>query len=185
MGCRVKVVKNDKLYLEEVVNLINNMGITGIVISPGPKRPEDAGRTVDIIRKFSGKLPLMGVCLGHQSIGYALGASIKRSDKLMHGKSSFIYFKDNYHIFSGISSPFEAMRYHSLEINKKDMPSELKVIAKTKEGEIMAVKHRQEPTYGFQFHPESILTSCGDQLIKNFLSICKKWKGSRANNWNR
>src|SRR5574341_1449029 len=139
-----------------------------LVISPGPGEPiKDGGISAAAIKHFTGKIPVLGVCLGHQCLGAVYGAKVDRASRLMHGKTSTVYHKAQ-GIFKDIPSPFEAMRYHSL-IVYEPIPSELEVIAKTAEGEVMALKHRQHPTYGVQFHPESILTQHGKQLLKNFL----------------
>ncbi len=170
LGGNLKVYRNDEISLAR----IKRMPLKHIVISPGPGRPEGAGISVDLIREFAGKIPILGVCLGHQSIGYAYGGKIVRAKKLMHGKTSMIRH-DNKEIFKGIENPFEATRYHSLVIEKKTMPKCLKVIARTSDGEIMGIRHEDFPLWGVQFHPESILTKEGKGILKNFLSV----KGKR------
>ena len=170
LGGDLMVYRNDELTLEQ----IKRMAVTHIVISPGPGRPEGAGISVDLIREFAGTVPILGVCLGHQSIGYAYGGKIIRAKKLMHGKTSMIRH-NNKEIFKGIENPFEATRYHSLVIDKKTMPKCLVVTARTSDGEIMALKHKDFPLWGVQFHPESILTTEGKKILKNFLNM----KGSK------
>ncbi|MCK5081896.1 MAG: aminodeoxychorismate/anthranilate synthase component II [Candidatus Omnitrophica bacterium] len=170
LGGDLMVYRNDELTLEQ----ITRMAVTHIVISPGPGRPEGAGISVDLIREFAGTVPILGVCLGHQSIGYAYGGKIIRAKKLMHGKTSMIRH-NNKEIFKGIENPFEATRYHSLVIDKKTMPKCLVVTARTSDGEIMALKHKDFPLWGVQFHPESILTTEGKKILKNFLNM----KGSK------
>jgi anthranilate synthase component 2 len=142
------------------------------VISPGPGRPENAGISADIIRHLAGQLPILGVCLGHQAIGYAYGGKIVRAQKLMHGKTSLIEH-DGKEIYAGVDNPFEATRYHSLVIEKASLPSCLEVTATTKdkEREIMGIRHRSLPLWGVQFHPESILTKAGKQILKNFMNM--------------
>lgn len=163
----MKVYRNDALSLEDVVRLKP----AKIVISPGPGRPEDAGISVEIIKKLGGKVPILGVCLGHQGIGYAFGAKIINAKSLMHGKTSKIEH-DGKDLFKGITHPFEATRYHSLVIDRKTIPDCLKVTAwTTDDREIMGVTHKSLPIWGVQFHPESILTTQGKQILKNFLSL--------------
>ncbi len=167
LGESLKVYRNDKITIEGIKKLKPK----AIVISPGPGVPEDAGISVDVIRKLKGRYPILGVCLGHQAIGYCFGAKIVRAKRLMHGKTSQIYHKKAT-LFKGMPSPFEATRYHSLIISPKTLPGELEVIAWTKQKEIMGVRHKKLPVYGVQFHPESIMTKLGKRLLKNFLEIC-------------
>jgi len=166
LGANLKIFRNDALSIGD----IKRMRPTKIVISPGPGRPEGAGISVDIIHAFAGKIPILGVCLGHQCIGYAYGGKIIRAKKLMHGKTSMIRH-DNKEIFKGIANPFEATRYHSLVIEKKTSPKCLEVTAKTNDGEVMGIRHRDHPLWGVQFHPESILTLEGKHILNNFLKI--------------
>lgn len=163
----MKVYRNDALTLKQVESLKPSK----IVISPGPGRPEDAGISVDIIKSLSGKIPILGVCLGHQAIGYAFGAKIINAKKLMHGKTSLIEHKDQ-DVFKGLSHPFEATRYHSLVIDAKTMPDCLIKTAWTiDDGEIMGVAHKTLPLWGVQFHPESILTKEGKSILSNFIKL--------------
>ncbi|MFH1768068.1 MAG: aminodeoxychorismate/anthranilate synthase component II [Candidatus Omnitrophota bacterium] len=167
MGAKIRVYRSDALDLVKIAKLKP----TKIVISPGPGRPETQGRfSCDLIREFYKDMPILGVCLGHQCIGYAFGAKIIKAPVLMHGKTSLIYH-DRKYIFKSLSNPFEATRYHSLIIDKKTVPSNLVVNAKTKDGIIMGIKDKQYPLFGIQFHPESILTKEGKTLLKNFLSL--------------
>ena len=166
LGENVKVFRNDKISLSRVEELKPGK----IVISPGPGRPENAGICNEIIKKFMDKIPILGVCLGHQCIGYSLGAKIVSAKKLMHGKISLIYHNGK-GIYQGLKNPFEATRYHSLIIKKENFPNSLKVTAWTKKGEIMGIEHRDFPLFGVQFHPESILTKEGKELLKNFLKL--------------
>ena len=160
----VQVVRNDQLPLEAIAN----MQPKAIVISPGPGRPEDAGICIDLIRTMGDHTPILGVCLGHQAIGAAFDAKISRCTEIMHGKESLIYHNGN-RLFQGVESPFKAGRYHSLLVN--NLPAELIVDAKTADGLVMAMHHRDHPLYGVQFHPESILTPDGNRIIKNFLEM--------------
>jgi len=166
LGADLKVYRNDELTLAQ----IKRMRPKQIVISPGPGRPEGAGISVDLILEFAETIPILGVCLGHQCIGYAYGGKIIRAKKLMHGKTSMIRH-NNKEIFKGIKNPFEATRYHSLVIGKKTMPKCLEVTARTSDGEIMALRHKDFPLWGVQFHPESILTKEGKGILKNFLNL--------------
>ena len=166
LGQEVQVFRNDQVTLNEIETLQPER----IVISPGPCTPKDAGISVGLIKKFSGKVPILGVCLGHQSIGQAFGGEIIRADRLMHGKTSMIYH-DGKTIFKSIDNPFEATRYHSLIVSRDTLPSVLTISAETKAGEIMGLRHRNYPVEGVQFHPESILTKKGKDLLKNFLEL--------------
>jgi len=173
LGEDVRVYRNDKITVEE----IKEMRPDRIVISPGPCTPKEAGVSVDVIKRFMGKTPILGVCLGHQSIGYALGGDIIRADRLMHGKTSPI-FHDGKTVFKGIENPFDATRYHSLLIKKETLPKELEVSAWTKEGEIMGVRYKDSGQKeivleGIQFHPESILTKAGKDILRNFLEMTR------------
>ena len=163
------VYRNDQITLQKIQKLKPRQ----IVISPGPCSPKEAGISNEVIRTFSGKIPLLGVCLGHQCIGDVFGGKVVRAKRIMHGKISEIYHtKDP--IFRGISNPFDATRYHSLLVEKKSLPSVLRLTAWTKENEIMGLKHATHPTWGVQFHPESILTVEGKKILKNFLDLSKK-----------
>jgi anthranilate synthase/aminodeoxychorismate synthase-like glutamine amidotransferase len=166
LGADIKIYRNDALSIED----IKRMRPEKIVISPGPGRPEGAGISVDIIHSFAGKIAILGVCLGHQCIGYAFGGKIIRAKKLMHGKTSMIRH-DNKEIFKGVDNPFEATRYHSLVIEKKTIPKCLEITATASDGEIMGVRHSKYPLWGVQFHPESILTTEGKRILKNFLNL--------------
>lgn len=166
LGEDLKVFRNDKIGVGEIKKLKPQ----AIVISPGPGRPEDAGVSIDVIRELKGSVPILGVCLGHQAIGYAFGAKIVRAKNLMHGKTSWIYHA-NRDIFKGLTNPFEATRYHSLLVETRTLPDDLEVTAWTKQKEIMGLRHNKFPIYGVQFHPESIMTKEGKRLLKNFLKL--------------
>jgi len=162
----IKVVRNDRIALTE----IGNMGISGIVLSPGPGRPENAGICVDVVREYGGRIPILGICLGHQAIGYAYGGNIIRADIIKHGKTSLAYH-DGCHLFKDIKTPIEVMRYHSLVVDRHTLSKELVVTAETKDGVVMGLRHRVHPVYGLQFHPESILTEQGKEIIRNFVEV--------------
>jgi len=166
LGEEVVVYRNDKITLDEIARLNPQR----LVISPGPCTPNEAGISVAAIRHFAGKLPILGVCLGHQSIGQAFGGRIVRAERLMHGKTSPV-FHDGRELFSGLPDPFAATRYHSLLVERESLPDSLEITAWTAEGEIMGMRHRQLPLWGVQFHPESILTVNGMELLRNFLSM--------------
>ncbi|MBN2072850.1 MAG: aminodeoxychorismate/anthranilate synthase component II [Actinobacteria bacterium] len=166
LGENIKVRRNDRITLRE----IEDMAPARIVISPGPGRPVDAGISKELIRYFYQKIPILGVCLGHQCIGEVFGAEVISSGTVVHGKTSLIYH-DGKTIFSGIDNPFEAARYHSLILKKDTIPSFLKVTASTDSGIVMGVRHKDFPLEGIQFHPESFLTHCGMKLLENFINL--------------
>jgi anthranilate synthase/aminodeoxychorismate synthase-like glutamine amidotransferase len=166
MGAEVRVVRNNRLDIEDLEALAPR----GLVISPGPGRPEDAGVTVAAIRRFSGRIPVLGVCLGHQAIALAFGGRVVPARRLMHGKTSAVT-SDGRELFQGVQSPFEAMRYHSLAVARESLPACLEVTAEAEDGEVMGLRHRSHPTEGVQFHPESIMTTVGKRLLRNFLKM--------------
>lgn len=161
----IKVIRNDKITIEE----IEKMNPDHIVLSPGPKTPYEAGICIDVIKHFYKTKPILGICLGHQSMGVAFGGQVKHANKLFHGKSSIIDISDDW-IFSGIKGPMKVARYHSLVVEKDSLPENMDILSEF-EGEIMAMKHKSYPVYGLQFHPESILTENGMKLIENFLKM--------------
>jgi anthranilate synthase/aminodeoxychorismate synthase-like glutamine amidotransferase len=166
LGARCEVYRNDQIDLQT----IREKDPKSLVISPGPCTPKEAGISQEAILKMSGKIPILGVCLGHQCIGSAFGGRIVRAGRIMHGKSSPIYH-DGKTIFKGLRNPFQAIRYHSLLIERENLPDCLEISAETKEGEIMGVRHKMFTIEGVQFHPESIMTQEGKALLKNFLGI--------------
>ncbi|MBC7230701.1 MAG: aminodeoxychorismate/anthranilate synthase component II [Actinobacteria bacterium] len=168
LGADLVVFRNDHTTLEDVERL----GPAGIVISPGPKAPRDAGLSKDIIREFGPRIPVLGVCLGHQCIGEVYGGRVDRAPYVMHGKTSRIYH-DRRGVFAGLPSPMEAARYHSLAILEEGFPACLEVSARTEDGLIMGVRHREYPVEGIQFHPESFMTPEGLFLLRNFLEVCR------------
>ena len=162
----IRVFRNDATDPESIRALKPDQ----IVVSPGPCTPTEAGISTEVIRDLGPEIPILGVCLGHQCIGAAFGAKIVRADRIMHGKVSRIHHHGAA-LFEGVDAPFEATRYHSLIIERSSCPDEIEIIASTEEDEIMAVKHREYPVWGLQFHPESILTSCGKDIIGNFMAL--------------
>ena len=165
LGQDVKVVRNDKISIDAIAKLNPER----IVISPGPGTPLDAGISIDAIRHFGPKLPILGVCLGHQCIGYAYGGTVAGAGEIMHGKSSMIKH-DGKGVFAGLPNPFKAIRYHSLAVMREGLPDCLEVTAETDGGIIMGLRHRKYPTEGVQFHPESIMTDVGKDVLRNFLN---------------
>ena len=166
LGCELLIRRNDAIGIDEIAALAPNH----ICISPGPCTPREAGISKEVILYFGGRTPILGVCLGHQCIAQAYGGNVVRNSRLMHGKSSLIYH-NSAAIFSGLQTPFEAGRYHSLIVEADSFPSCLEVIAQTDGNEIMALRHRDFPVYGVQFHPESILTRDGKKILSNFLGL--------------
>jgi anthranilate synthase/aminodeoxychorismate synthase-like glutamine amidotransferase len=166
LGQEMKVFRNDEVSLAEIAALAPRY----IVISPGPGRPEDSGIIIDAIKEFSGKIPILGVCLGHQAIGAAFGGNVVSAPNIMHGKTSDI-FHDNRKLFRDLPNPFRATRYHSLVVSPDNLPECLEVSARTEDGIIMGLRHRNLPVEGVQFHPESILTDVGKKLLSNFVTM--------------
>ena len=166
LGAEIEVYRNDCISIPEIDQLAPDR----LLVSPGPCTPKEAGISVEVLRHYSGRLPLLGVCLGHQSLAYAFGGEIIRADHLMHGKTSMIHH-DGQTIFKGLPNPFEATRYHSLIVNRKSLPQEFEISAETVDGEIMGIRHRTSGAEGVQFHPESILTKSGKDLLNNFLNL--------------
>ncbi len=166
LGQDIRVYRNDKITIDEIEKLRPER----IVISPGPCTPNEAGISIEVVQHFAGKIPLLGVCLGHQSIGAAYGAKIVNAPRLMHGKTSLIHH-DGETIFKGLPNPFEATRYHSLIIKSDTLPDEFKISAWTDRDEIMGIRHKKLVVEGVQFHPESILTKAGKDMLQNFLGL--------------
>ncbi len=171
IGENIEVVRNDKVDIK----LIDENKYLGIIISPGPKNPEKSGSCLEIIDKFKGKIPILGICLGHQCIGYYFGSRIIKGEKPMHGKISEI-IHNNKEIFYNIKNPLKVTRYHSLIIDKDKFPVPLEITAETSDGVIMGIRHKKFPIYGVQFHPEAELTEEGHKILKNFISECKGFR---------
>lgn len=172
LGAEVRVVRNDAVTVRDV----QAQNPDAVVISPGPSRPESAGISIPLIRALSGRMPILGVCLGHQAIAVSFGGKVVHARHLMHGKVSTVT-ADGKSIFRGLSSPFQAMRYHSLAVSRDGLPDCLEVTAESEDGEVMGIRHREHPTEGIQFHPESIMTLVGKRLLRNFLSGIQEAKG--------
>ena len=169
----VKIVRNDKITPEEIEELSPD----AIVISPGPGKPSDAGVCIEVIQKLKGKFPILGVCLGHQAIAEAFGATVGHAKQLMHGKVSVLEdVKTDSVMFRGLEKPVKVARYHSLAVEEATLPEELEVTARSKDNEVMAMEHKTYPIYGLQFHPESVMTPEGFKMIENFLKSCKTGK---------
>ncbi|MBE9528451.1 MAG: aminodeoxychorismate/anthranilate synthase component II [Proteobacteria bacterium] len=166
LGSEVVVHRNDCITVEEIERLAPKL----LVVSPGPCNPAKAGISVEAIKHFAGKIPILGVCLGHQSVGYAFGGKVVKSPRLMHGKTSMVYH-DGETLFAGLDNPFEANRYHSLILERESLPDCFDVSAWTDRDEIMGIRHKELPIEGVQFHPESILTASGKELLGNFLKV--------------
>lgn len=173
LGAEPVVFRND-VPLERLVDSEPE----ALVISPGPKTPAEAGISVEAVRRFNGRIPILGVCLGHQSIAYAFGGRIVQAKRLVHGKTSTIRH-DGSELFRGVPNPFQATRYHSLVVERGSLPSPLLISAESEDGEIMGLRHRTAPTFGLQFHPESILTTCGATILKNFLEVVERWESKK------
>ncbi|MFC7443340.1 anthranilate synthase component II [Laceyella putida] len=169
LGKELKVVRNDEMDVDE----IKEQNPEVIVLSPGPGTPDDAGICLEVVKRCAGQIPILGVCLGHQTIAQAFGGDVIRADRLMHGKTSPIEH-DGQTIFAGLPSPFTVTRYHSLLVDRRTLPADLVISAETSEGEIMALRHRSLPIEGVQFHPESILSEHGKDLLANFIHVYGK-----------
>ena len=165
----IKVVRNDEYMVEE----IEKMGPEALIISPGPGRPSDAGICIEAIRYFAGKIPILGICLGHQAICEAFGGRVSYAKELMHGKKKTIYTVGKSKLFDGLGDSFQAARYHSLAAVREELPDVLRITAESDDGEIMAVEHREYPIFGVQFHPESVMTPDGKVMIQNFINVVR------------
>lgn len=183
-GQSVLVRRADEVSFEELENIYNTGELEGIVISPGPKRPQDADVSAEILKRYENRVPILGVCLGHQVIGHVYGGSVSHGKNPVHGKISRIRHsrKD---LFQDIPDLYKVTRYHSLVVEKKSLPSDLVITASTEDGVIMGLKHRLYPVYGIQFHPEAVLTEYGHELLQNFHRICQEWKEKDKENYDR
>jgi len=174
LGADIKVIRNNKVTVEYLESLYNKRELTGIIISPGPKSPKDAGMSIEIVAKFGHKVPILGVCLGHQVIGVTFGAAVSKGKRPMHGKVTAInHSKEG--VFKELPQKYKVTRYHSLVVEKENLPKCLKVEAFDDMGVIMGIRHTKYPIYGIQFHPEAALTEYGHDLIENYIMICKEW----------
>ncbi len=178
----IKVFRNDEITVEE----LGALDLGALILSPGPGRPKDAGILEDAVRAFSGEVPILGVCLGHQAIVEAFGGVVTYAPEPMHGKASLTTLESSCPLFSGIESPTMVARYHSLAADEKALPTCLKVVARADDGQVMAVQHTEHPTFGVQFHPESVMTPEGPAMAENFLKIARRWREGRAQDvlWN-
>jgi anthranilate synthase/aminodeoxychorismate synthase-like glutamine amidotransferase len=167
LGAQVAVHRNDQLTVADAAALAP----AGLIISPGPGTPAQAGVSAALIGHFAGRIPILGICLGHQTLVEVCGGRVTRSERVMHGKTSAV-FHDGRDLYTGLSNPFTATRYHSLSVREQDVPPDLEICAYTDAGEVMGVRHRTEPSFGVQFHPESIMTPEGAQLLRNWLQLC-------------
>lgn len=178
LGAEVLVRRNDAVSPDD----LERPDLSGVVISPGPGRPEDAGVSLEVIRSYAGRLPILGVCLGHQCIGQAFGGRVVRAPELRHGKTSLVYH-NGAGVLQGLPSPFEAVRYHSLVVDAVTLPPEIEVTATTSDGLVMALRHRSYPIEGVQFHPESILTQHGKRILANFLTMTGEQRATKLAQW--
>ena len=176
-GEQVELVRNDKITAKEIERMLETGNLEGVVISPGPKSPKDCGNCREIVEKRAGKVPVLGICLGHQIIGHVFGAEIHKGERPMHGKVTKIVTNGK-GLFEGLSTAYEVTRYHSLVVGNENFPEILEVDARTEDGVIMGIHHKEFPIYGVQFHPEAVLTQYGHELLENFVKISKEW-------WNR
>lgn len=175
LGQEIRVVRNDRVSVEDLAEMKK---LEGLVISPGPGRPEDGGVSQEAVRYFTGRIPILGVCLGHQIIGHAFGAGVVRGSRPMHGKVTRICHRGE-GLFKGLPESYPVTRYHSLIVERSTVPGQLRVDALSEDGAVMALSHREYPLYGIQFHPEAVLTEYGHELLENFIRICREWrKGS-------
>ncbi len=177
LGAEVRVARNDEISLQE----IEAMAPQGIVVSPGPCTPKEAGISGEVVARFGEKLPVLGVCLGHQTIGYTYGGTVEQAPEIMHGKTSMVYH-DGKGLYEGLPNPFEAIRYHSLIVNPESLPESLEVTSRTEDGIVMGVRHKSLPVEGVQFHPESIMTRVGHDLLRNYLNRVKRWAEEKGAN---
>ena len=175
LGQEIRVVRNDRVSVEDLAEMKK---LEGLVISPGPGRPEDGGVSQEAVRHFTGRIPILGVCLGHQIIGHAFGAGVVRGSRPMHGKVTRICHRGE-GLFKGLPESYPVTRYHSLIVERSTVPGQLRVDALSEDGAVMALSHREYPLYGLQFHPEAVLTEYGHELLENFIGICREGrKGS-------
>ena len=174
LGEKVALVRNDKISVGEIEDLLSLKKIEGLIISPGPKNPDDCGNCKEIVNKMAGSIPILGVCLGHQIIGHVFGAIVQKGIKPMHGKVSKIVTNQK-ELFAGLPSHYNVTRYHSLIISKESFPDELEIDASSEDGIIMGIHHKEFPIFGVQFHPEAVLTEYGHEILQNYIELCKGW----------
>lgn len=175
IGRDVEVIRNDEIEMEHLDQLEEKGELEGIIISPGPKGPWDCGKSAEIVRSYTGRVPILGVCLGHQIIGYVFGAKVEKGTRPMHGKVTRIRTGRS-NLFENLPGQFKVTRYHSLVVTADSVPDILQVDAETEDGVVMAISHRDEPVFGVQFHPEAVLTEYGHDILQNFCEICEKYQ---------
>ena len=181
LGEHLELVRNDRITIEQLEAMLSAGNLEGIILSPGPKSPADCGSCKEILRKTAGRVPVLGVCLGHQIIGHVFGAEVKKGKRPMHGKITSV-FTDGTGLFRHLPRTYQVTRYHSLIVSEENFPEELQVNARAEDGTIMALSHRELPIYGVQFHPEAVLTEYGHELLENFTIICRDWWKTYENN---
>ncbi|MCI6421796.1 MAG: aminodeoxychorismate/anthranilate synthase component II [Blautia sp.] len=180
LGEKVTLVRNDKITADHIESMVYDGSLEGIILSPGPKSPADCGNCKEILKRMAGKVPILGVCLGHQIIGHVFGATVKKGNRPMHGKVTAIT-TDGTGLFQNLPDTYQATRYHSLVISDEKFPEELQVNARSEDGVIMGIRHRKMPVYGVQFHPEAVLTEYGHELLRNYTKICREWWSTYEN----
>lgn len=180
LGKEICLVRNDDVSMREIQELLDAGDLEGIIISPGPKSPDDCGKSLDVVRTFAGRIPILGVCLGHQIIGYAWNAKVGKAKRPMHGKVTEIQ-NTGRSLFENLPSRYQVTRYHSLIVKREELPGCLEVDAVDLDGTIMAISHQTLPVYGVQFHPEAVLTEYGHALLSNYIKICKEFKETNEN----
>ena len=181
LGEEITLVRNDKISMKEIQAMIDERKLDGLLISPGPKSPQDCGMSLEALRRFADQIPILGICLGHQIIGYSWGAHIKKGKKPMHGKITAVT-NNQQNMFANLPAAYQVTRYHSLVVDAETLPSCMEIDAMSEDGAIMAISHKTLPVYGIQFHPEAVLTEYGHELLQNFIDLCKEWKNSYENN---
>lgn len=175
LGEKVTLVRNDKITADHIESMVYDGSLEGIILSPGPKSPADCGNCKEILKRMAGKVPILGVCLGHQIIGHVFGATVKKGNRPMHGKVTAIT-TDGTGLFQNLPDTYQVTRYHSLVISDEKFPEELQVNARSEDGVIMGIRHRKMPVYGVQFHPEAVLTEYGHEILENFCRICESYQ---------
>lgn len=181
LGEQVELVRNDRITAEEIERQMQDGKLEGLILSPGPKSPADCGNCREIVRKLAGRIPILGVCLGHQIIGHVFGAKIRKGVRPMHGKVTAITTEGK-GLFAGLPRTYQVTRYHSLVVSEENFPSWLQIDARAEDGAVMAIRHRELPVYGIQFHPEAVLTEYGHALLENYTKICREWWRTDADN---
>ena len=181
LGEQVVLVRNDRITAEEIERHMQDGRLEGLILSPGPKSPADCGNCREIVRKLAGRIPILGVCLGHQIIGHVFGAKIRKGVRPMHGKVTAMTTEGT-GLFAGLPRTYQLTRYHSLVVSEENFPSRLQIDARAEDGAVMAIRHRELPVYGIQFHPEAVLTEYGHALLENYIKICREWWRTDADN---